>query len=272
MTMRSLWLALAFVLGAAVSAEATTCPNVATVNVAVDGYGGECIAGFAPNGNYASPLSVTTGGAEVALPAGVLVAASNPGSNPEWVNLGTSSGVTATTADIMIPAGCTVPLAASANTYIAAISTGGSTTLNLAAGSGFFAPFCAGGSGGGGGGSVTQGTNPWVTSPAALTPVTASTSLSSSQVLKSSAGTFFGAQVNTTTAAVFVMLFNATSLPSNGAVTPIGWWQVPANSTASIAEAPAASMGAGITLGCSTTGPFTLTATSTCTFAMGMVQ
>lgn len=108
--------------------------------------------------------------------------------------------------------------------------------------------------------------------PLILTPVAASTSVESNHVLKGSAGTLYGVQVNTTTSAEWVMLFNLTALPSNGAVTPIAFWQVPANSTLSISEDPAFTMSVGITIGCSTTGPFTLTASALCTFAGGQVQ
>ena len=68
------------------------------------------------------------------------------------------------------------------------------------------------------------------------------------------------------------MLFNLTALPANGAVTPVAWWQVPAGSTLSVSEAPALTMSTGITVGCSTTGPFTLTASALCTFGAGVVQ
>ena len=108
--------------------------------------------------------------------------------------------------------------------------------------------------------------------PLAVTPVTASTALSSNQVLKASAGTFFGANVNTSSATKYVMLFNATSLPSNGAVTPVAFWQVGSPQTLSISEIPGLSMSAGIVLGCSTTGPLTLTATIDCNFGAGAVQ
>lgn len=110
------------------------------------------------------------------------------------------------------------------------------------------------------------------TTPLALTPVTASTAVESNHVLKGSAGTFYGVQVNTTSAAEWVMLFNATTLPANGAVTPVAVWQVPANTTLSISENPAFTMSTGIVIGCSTTGPFTLTASALCTFAGGSVQ
>ena len=111
-----------------------------------------------------------------------------------------------------------------------------------------------------------------VVTPTTVTPVTASSALESNHVLKNAAGAFFGVQVNTTSAAEYVMLFNATSLPSNGAVTPEAVWQVPANSTLSISENPGLSFATGIVVGCSTTGPLTLTASALCMFGAGAVQ
>lgn len=108
--------------------------------------------------------------------------------------------------------------------------------------------------------------------PGSLTAVAASTALESNHVLSASAKTFFGAQINTTSAAEFVMAFDATSLPSNGAVTPKLVWQVAANSTLSVGENPGIPFTTGIVLGCSTTGPFTLTASALCMFAAGQVQ
>lgn len=110
------------------------------------------------------------------------------------------------------------------------------------------------------------------TIPMALTAPATSAALASNAVLKAAAGNFFGAQVNTTSAAEFVMLFNATALPANGAVTPVGVWQVPINTTLNIALPVGVSLSTGIVLGCSTTGPFTLTASTLCTFGMGLVQ
>ena len=115
------------------------------------------------------------------------------------------------------------------------------------------------------GGNVT-------TTPVAITPVAASSSLESNHILKASGGNFFGVQVNTTSASEWVMLFNATTLPSNGAVTPVAWWQVNASSTLSVSETPGLTFGTGVVIGCSTTGPFTLTASALCTFGAGIVQ
>ena len=106
----------------------------------------------------------------------------------------------------------------------------------------------------------------------AATVVVATSAVASNQVLKALPGFFWGAQVNTTSAAEFVMLFDATALPANGAVTPVAVWQVPANTTIQLQPPTGVRMFNGITLGCSTTGPYTLTASALCGFSLGVVQ
>lgn len=104
------------------------------------------------------------------------------------------------------------------------------------------------------------------TTGSAVSPVP-STALESSHVLLNKAGTLFGFQVNFSTCASYpcwVMLFDAASLPANGAVTPVKWYQVSQNTTVSDEFIPPLAMATGITVGCSTTGPFTLTATVQC--------
>ena len=114
---------------------------------------------------------------------------------------------------------------------------------------------------------------PVATTPASLAYVSSSTSVEVSHVLKASAGTFLGAQANNTSStAVWVMLFDLASAPANGAVTPVAWWQVPPNSTQSISESPGIATANGIVLACSSTGPFTLTLVASCTFGSMQVQ
>ncbi len=68
-------------------------------------------------------------------------------------------------------------------------------------------------------GTVTanQGTSPWVISGVPVTDVVCGSAVSSCQ-LKGSGGNFFGAYAECS-AACWLMIFNATSLPSNGATT-----------------------------------------------------
>lgn len=107
----------------------------------------------------------------------------------------------------------------------------------------------------------------------AIAPTPATLSVASSAVLLAGPGYLNGVQVNSTSAAVWVLLFNATSAPSNGAVTPVKAWQIGTNQTLAASWAGAAlQLGIGITVACSTTGPTTLTLSGTCTFSGEVFQ
>lgn len=99
-----------------------------------------------------------------------------------------------------------------------------------------------------------------------LTPST-TTAVASNQVLKASAGTLYGGSV-TATVAGYLLIFNATSLPANGAVTPVKCLSVPAGQTVSFSadSGTAWVFSTGITLGFSTTGCYMLTASATAFF------
>ena len=98
-------------------------------------------------------------------------------------------------------------------------------------------------------------------SGSAITPVVSTVS-ESSHVLKASAGSLLSITVTNPTTAGYLMLFDATSAPGDGAVTPIyctatpasGTWPVPAKFTT------------GIVAVFSTTGCFTKTASATAIF------
>lgn len=118
------------------------------------GGGSSTTPGFTPNGNYTSPLSVSTSSANIALPSGDTIAVSNNGNITAFINLGTSSGVVATTASIAVQPGATVGITVGANTYLAAITATGTTTLNISGGTGLVTGFGGGGSGGSAGPST----------------------------------------------------------------------------------------------------------------------
>lgn len=103
------------------------------------------------------------------------------------------------------------------------------------------------------------------------TPV-ASTTSESNHVLKAGPGCLIAAYA-TAFANGFFMVFNATALPSNGAVSPAECVAVGANGTASINYAPQPPewYSVGITVGFSSTGCNTLTAASSAYFH-GIVQ
>ena len=100
-----------------------------------------------------------------------------------------------------------------------------------------------------------------------------SSALSSSLVLKSSAGSLYSCYVTTGATAGYLMLFDASTAPANGAVTPKECIYCPPNATTSIdmpflAPEPFTT---GIVAVFSSTGPFTLNA-STTAFIKGIVQ
>jgi hypothetical protein len=108
---------------------------------------------------------------------------------------------------------------------------------------------------------------PTSSSSAAITPGASST-LEAGHVLKASAGNLYSLYVATTTASGWLMTFNATSAPADGAVTPVEAVQIPAGSAAAISfdGAPPDFYSTGIVAVFSSTGPFTKTASSTAFF------
>lgn len=108
----------------------------------------------------------------------------------------------------------------------------------------------------------TSGIAPVVTSAAAGT-----------LVLKASAGNLYGLTVTTSSAAGYVMVFNATSAPVDGAVTPVHCVYIgSAPATVGISWRPLGSYySTGISVAFSTTGCFTKTASATA-FIAGDVQ
>lgn len=89
-----------------------------------------------------------------------------------------------------------------------------------------------------------------------------------SHVLKGSSGYLWSLYVTTGGSAGFLMTFNATSAPADGAVTPVECIQVPANSTGSLTfnTGPPDFYPTGIVAVFSTTGCFTKTISATAFF------
>lgn len=97
----------------------------------------------------------------------------------------------------------------------------------------------------------------------AITP-TVTAAVASNLVAKASAGNLYGFHVTAGASAGYVLLFNATSLPADGAITPQGCYALAANTTLVVDLRPLPKRFAtGITIGYSTTGCFTLTASAT---------
>lgn len=92
--------------------------------------------GFTPNGNYAT-LSATSTSSNVALPASSsAIVVYNTGKTDSYINLGSSNAVSATTANIPVKANSWVSVNVGANTYLAGITSNGSTTLSVVGGIG----------------------------------------------------------------------------------------------------------------------------------------
>lgn len=128
----------------------------------------------------------------------------------------------------------------------------------------------------------TPNTSPWLVtstpssaSGAALTPVSSS-ALAANTVIKASAGNLYSFEVSAdstlSAAAWWIMIYNATSAPVDGAVTPLKCYAMASGVTAFTAgfQTPVA-FSTGITVGVSTTGCFTKTA-STHAFISGDAQ
>lgn len=111
------------------------------------------------------------------------------------------------------------------------------------------------------------GPPPSSSSSVGITPVV-STAAEANHVLKNSPGNLYGVVITTGGTAGYLLLFDATSAPSDGAVSPIYCVNTPANTTTglSFAAAPAV-FATGITASFSSTGCFTKTASATATFA-----
>ena len=113
------------------------------------------VGGFQPTPAYTT-LSVGATSSRVALPSGTSVVVYNTGSNPAYVALGGSS-VTATASNDVIPAGGWMAFTVGSASYLAAIESSGSTSLNLSGGSGLPTGTSGGGGGGGSGSNASVG-------------------------------------------------------------------------------------------------------------------
>jgi hypothetical protein len=107
---------------------------------------------------------------------------------------------------------------------------------------------------------------------AVATTSASSTAAASNLVLKASAGNLYNLTVTIGATSGYLMLFDATSLPVNGAVTPVLCYPIISNGTlggASLTFNTPKRFGTGITAGFSTTGCFSLTASATGNFFGG---
>jgi hypothetical protein len=120
------------------------------------------VGGFQPTPAYAQ-LAVGPTSSRVPLPSGTVVIIYNTGANPAYVTIGNSS-VTATVGNDVIPVGGWMAFTVNPNSFLAAIETAGTTSLNISGGAGL--PTGAGGGGGGGGGGGSNASVESTGSPA----------------------------------------------------------------------------------------------------------
>ena len=96
--------------------------------------------------------------------------------------------------------------------------------------------------------------------PASLSSASSNGAPVTGLVIKASKVSFYGAQVTPTTGLGYLMLFNATTRPADGAVAPLKCWYLPTtNLTFTISYTNPLSLSAGAYLAFSSTGCATLT-------------
>lgn len=96
----------------------------------------------------------------------------------------------------------------------------------------------------------------------AIVPV-ATAAAAGSLVIKASAGNLYSVQVATGATAGYLLLFNATAAPADGAVTPVKAYSIAATSSLDVKFDPPLRFSTGITAVFSTTGPFIKTISAT---------
>lgn len=120
-------------------------------------------------------------------------------------------------------------------------------------------------------GNVPTTVSPSSGATVGIAPVVSAAINQSSLVLKATPGNLYGFSVEIGATSGYVMVFDAASLPANGAVTPIKCYPVTSNGTNGLLSVSWGSVPAvfttGITLGFSTTGCFTQTASATAYFS-----
>ena len=115
--------------------------------------------------------------------------------------------------------------------------------------------------------ATTNGVTPVpTTNAAAANALTSSGAAQASNVLKASAGNLYSLTITTGATAGYLMVFNATSAPIDGAVTPAYCSQAPANMTSALEWSIPVRLATGITVVFSTTGCFTKTESATAAF------
>jgi len=111
-------------------------------------------------------------------------------------------------------------------------------------------------------GNVNTTTVPSTVAAVGITPVV-TTVAAGSLVLKASSGNLYSVNITSGASAGYLMLFNSTTAPADGTVTPIKVMPIAANAGLVVNFNPPIRFGTGITAVFSTTGPFSKTISAT---------
>jgi hypothetical protein len=254
------------------------------------------VTGFA-QASTGTPLTATTGGVTGALPSGAVILALNKSTT---IVAYCKLGAAATVNDIAIQPGSYFSFQRGTATQITCMTSSSTAAISLVGGDN--APMGGGGGGGGGsgGGAVTiadgadvaegattdsassaggTGTvsaklrlmttqlatlNTTLQAPLAGVTQAQTGAAASSLVVKASAGSLVSISGSAVTGS-YIMIFNATSAPADGAVTPVKCWGPMAAAgpfSFGWGPGPVLTMATGITVVSSSTGCFTKTATN----------
>lgn len=222
----------------ATDCASTTYPNGTTRQIVITTAGLICTSASA-TGTFTDAATGTTGNAVPAAASytGINVAGNTRG----WTGVNPSGSIFAGQIDLASVAGATVATGhgTAAGAIRVELPTDGTGILSLA---------------------------PSTVSTVAITPVVSS-ALEASHVLKASAGNLYRVAVTSGALGGYLLVFNATTAPGDGAVTPILCRALPANASLEVDHAIIPDRySTGITAVFSTTGCFTKTASATATF------
>lgn len=177
----------------------------------------------------------------------------NSGSSDAWVTLSGSNATApvvpapgSPTSAYQVQSGSSVVFTFTQKAYLSAITASGTTTINASCGTGSLSGVTS--ISGASGAPSNVVINPSSESAAAIAP-DATTAYSSSKVLKASAGNLYSLTVTNGATSGLVMIFDATSAPADGAVTPKKCWAMPSTtSTLGMAAEPPLRFSTGITV------------------------
>jgi len=184
-----------------------------------------------------------------------------------WL-LGDQTVAATATTGIPLPAGCGMSVKVGPSTYLSTRTAASTATVRVTQGASVPNSFCFGPMGG------TYTFNGAVTATVPVPAIAPQVSADSvSNFVPTAAGkTLFGFTVKNTSTAGWVVVFDATSLPSNGAAAPKVCFALAANTSVTYIAPVPMLFATGITLGYSSTSCDSITASATAKFSGVQVQ